>query len=288
MNSQTDLMPRESQPLVAQENPGDIMAIIARASTTAGLRVEVMNGLMAIRREMMAEKAKRDFDDAMAKFQDECPAVIKTTRVQNAYSYAKFEDIIPVVKECEHRNGFHHALDVRPAADGWVTGVCVVTHVGGHSKEFICPLPIGKGTALMSNTQVYAAAQSFALRRAFCNAFGIVPTGEDHDGQASRPKPPGPRQERPATPTPSEPPKPAVAPPVRTRNAILLDIREAGTPQHRWKKEDGEMAWKVEKPNFEQWIVDECGIDKPLSQQTETELERTLVAVQNKLQKPLL
>jgi hypothetical protein len=44
----------------------------------------------------------------------------------------------------------------------------------------------------MSTTQIYGAAMTFASRRVFCNAFGIVTAGEDLDGRTAAQKPAGP------------------------------------------------------------------------------------------------
>ena len=45
---------------------------------------------------------------------------------------------------------------------------------------------------MMSDSQKYAGALTFAKRYAFCNAFGILTADEDIDGHAARPKPAAP------------------------------------------------------------------------------------------------
>lgn len=42
-------------------------------------------------------------------------------------------------------------------------------------------VPLGNKTQVMSDTQLYAAASTFAKRYAFCNAFGIMTGDEDNE-----------------------------------------------------------------------------------------------------------
>lgn len=156
---------------------------LIRYAMEKGVDASVMEKMMSIRRELQAEKAKKDFGDSMAAFQSECPPVIKTKSVEGAYKYSPFDEIVQVVKVCEAKHGFQHKLDTVDSETGWITGICTVSHRSGHSEVSRVKLPIGTGTRMMSTTQIYAAAQSFALRRAFCNAFGIVPQGDDMEGR---------------------------------------------------------------------------------------------------------
>lgn len=181
----------------ATTDPIDILRYAIDRSASS----ETVTLAMAVRRELMAEKAKKEFDEAMASFQIECPKVIKSKSVENAYKYAPFENVVMTVKECESRHGFHHKLDTVDTDPEWVIAICIVNHRGGHSETSRVKLPIGTGTRLMSKTQIYAAAQSFALRRAFCNAFGIVPVGEDTDGQFGKVMPKGPSSVAPSDST---------------------------------------------------------------------------------------
>ena len=48
-------------------------------------------------------------------------------------------------------------------------------------SQQVLPLPLGNKTRIMSQTQVEAAALTFAKRYAFCNAFGILTGDEDTD-----------------------------------------------------------------------------------------------------------
>lgn len=158
-----------------------------------------LQDIVAVRRELKAEADKAAFDNALAAFQAECPRILKSRGVADnvgklLYRFAPFEDIVSTVGPLLQKYGFSYQLDTdTESQDGWVIAKCHLTHAAGHCRTSTAKFPIGTGTRLMSQTQVYAAALSFASRRVFCNAFGIVPVGEDDDGAAgAKPKPQGP------------------------------------------------------------------------------------------------
>lgn len=152
-----------------------------------GLPVDTMERLLAMRRELKSEHAKEAYNCAMAQFQAECPEIHKTKAVMHngsvRYRYAPLECIIEQVKEVLARNGFSHKEDaiVEP---GWVTGICKVTHTGGHSEQTTFKVPIDP-KAFMNEAQKFASAFTFTKRYAFCAAFGIMTADEDDDSQSS-------------------------------------------------------------------------------------------------------
>jgi hypothetical protein len=147
---------------------------------------------------MRAEKAEEAFDAALSSFQAEVPIIHKGKSVPDAsgkvaYAYAPLEDIIQQVKPLLQKHGFNYTLDTDvESKDGWVIAKCTVTHRLGAKRTSTAKFPLGTGTRIMSTTQVYAAALTFASRRVFCNAFGLVTGGEDLNGQTDKPKPSGP------------------------------------------------------------------------------------------------
>jgi hypothetical protein len=62
-----------------------------------------------------------------------------------------------------------------------VKATCMAKHKDGHSEPSSMEVPLGTKTAVMSDTQVVAAALTFAKRYAFCNVFGILTSDEDAD-----------------------------------------------------------------------------------------------------------
>lgn len=150
--------------------------------------VETMEKLLAMRRELKAEWAKSQFDQAMADFQANCPTIQKTKEVKTdggvvAYRFAPIESIIEQVKAPLKKYGFSYKSEMALSPDGsQVTVTVKVTHESGHSESTNMTVPLGGQTRVMSATQVVAAATTFAKRYAFQNAFGIMTGDEDIDG----------------------------------------------------------------------------------------------------------
>lgn len=150
--------------------------------------VEVVKELRAMLREDQAIAAAQAFDEAMSAFQAQCPVIIKGRGVPDrsgatAYKYAPIEKIEEVIRPIEREHGFTHTYNQDVASQpGWVITSVTITHTLGHSKTSVGKFPLGTRTAIMSDTQQYAAALTFSNRRVLGNAYGLVFAGEDKDG----------------------------------------------------------------------------------------------------------
>lgn len=192
-----DVVTQSDKPLAIQDFEN-----VLRFAIEKGAQLE---NIMAVRRELKAERAKEEFDDAMALFQSECPLIQKEKNVPTntgkiAYSYAPIEAIEIQIRPYTKKYGFSHTFDADPSsANGWVIAKCIVKHRGGHSEVSTGKFPLGTKTQVMSDTQVYAAADTFAKRRALTNAYALIIVGEDMDGATGRMKPRGPSNMKPDT-----------------------------------------------------------------------------------------
>ena len=151
--------------------------------------VEVIKELRALQRQEDERNAKHACDEAMRNFQRKCPAIGKTKGVPDkfgniAYRYTPLEEIIKVIQPILDECGLSYSFDTDVQSQiGWVIAICDITHVAGHSFRKQAKFPLGTKTLIMSDTQQYSAALSFANRRVLCNALGIVTVGDDQDGQ---------------------------------------------------------------------------------------------------------
>src|SRR5690349_13049281 len=179
----------------------DVARLMEFAIKTGGEQaVAIVERLMPIRRELEAERAKKAFDESMAAFQLECPVIQKEKLVKAdsgaSYSYAPMEAIEIQIRPFTQKHGFSHTFDTDTASEvGWVIAKCIVTHREGHSRISTAKFPLGTRTKIMSDTQVYASALTFANRRALANAYALILVGEDLDGRTGRPKGTGPSHE---------------------------------------------------------------------------------------------
>ena len=171
--------------IMPQDNSAEML--ISRA-IDKGVDVGTMERLLAMRTQIKAEQAKEAFNRSMAAFQAECPMIEKTKPVHTrdgrlAYKYAPIESIVAQVSPYLKRHGFSYSTTME-LKDKGVRVVCKVTHALGHSEESPMEVPFGTKTQVMSDSQVTAAASTFAKRYAFCNAFGILTGDEDVDGKS--------------------------------------------------------------------------------------------------------
>ena len=189
--------PETSVPVIVQEEKMSVEKMITLAIQEK-VPVETMERILAMRRELKAEWAKGEYDKNMATFQAECPEikktkVVKTNDGREAYRYAPIESVVSQVKSLLQKYGFSYTTGME-LKEGGVKVVVRVTHSAGHSEETSMEVPFGNKTNVMSQSQVAAAAQTFAKRYAFLNAFGILTGDEDNDARPVEEAKDAPRQ----------------------------------------------------------------------------------------------
>ena len=183
---------------VAASNPQALLAMAVQQN----LDVEKLEKLMELQEKWDRQQAKKAFNEAMAKFQSECPVLKKDKSVfvggQERYKYTPLDSIISQTKGLIAANGFSYFIEtadeVRERDGKKKAGINIiveVVHASGHSKKTTLWIPIehklsSQGKPLMSAPQEYGAALTFGKRYAFCNAFGILTGDDDNDGQIGK------------------------------------------------------------------------------------------------------
>lgn len=182
---------KKTKAIVVLETPAksqevtSVESFISQAITEK-LPVETMERLFALRTEYLAQEAKKQFDIAMTGFQGSCPIIKKTKSVENSYSYAPIDSIVKQVQEILKENNLSYSFKIVIMEKG-VKAICIAKHISGHTESSEMEVPLGAKTRLMSDSQVTAAASTFAKRYAFCNLFGIMTSDEDTDGKTPGP-----------------------------------------------------------------------------------------------------
>lgn len=151
-----------------------------------GVGVETLERLLAMKERIEASTAKQAYNEDMAAFQAACPVIKKTKSVKTksgivAYKYAPIESVVKQVKTLLQKHGFRYSTTMELTGQT-VKATCHITHALGHTEATSMEVPLGTKTDVMSQSQVVAAAQTFAKRYAFLNAFGIMTADEDTDG----------------------------------------------------------------------------------------------------------
>src|SRR5688572_7359075 len=128
--------------------------ILISQAIKKGAPIDTLERLMALRKEVLAEKAKEAFNAAMAAFQEECPVIEKTKAVKTksgteAYKYAPIESIVSQVKDIIRRHGFRYSTTMK-LGERTVTVYCRVVHELGHEEVSEMEVPVSEGTQIMS------------------------------------------------------------------------------------------------------------------------------------------
>jgi hypothetical protein len=258
-----DLAKRESlavQPSGGEPESSGMMQLY-RMAIEGKCTVETIRGLREIHVAEKAAQAKREFDDAMAAFQAECPVILRTVAgAQNKYSFAPLDHIVVTVKPMLSKHGFSYTFD-SDCDNTSATAIIIVKHSGQggcHAETSRARVPIDSRNTLMSPAQAVAGALTFAKRYAFCNAFGIHTAGEDKDGQVPQIK--------------GDPMKRKTVP--GDTKALLTELWE--TLETVRGDQDN---WKI----AQRWLVDECAIDVPVNKMSADELRLAISKVKGKL-----
>jgi hypothetical protein len=206
--------PQDSPPLLA---PLDPQALLAKA-IEHNVSVDTLERLLTLRERLKAEQARDAFFMALAAFQGACPVIAKTKTITirpqsgagYSYKYAPLDVIVEQVRGHLQEHGLSYTIKTRQD-EGSLTAICEVHHEAGHTEASELTVPIDRA-ARMNDTQKVGAARTYAMRYAFCNAFGILTGDEDTDAATVEPDAPAvtfeaPRRVSTAVPTaaPEEP-----------------------------------------------------------------------------------
>lgn len=213
--------------------------------------------LMAVYREAVAMRAKREFSEALAKFRTICPAVPRRTPnsqftvtvegVKKPRMYADLDDIQstidPPLAEC----GLSYRWGDAVVANNLMTLSCILSHVGGHAEQSSVTVPT-ESAAGASLAQKWMSAGTYARRYSLIAVTGIKGCDDDDDGNGTAPS------------------RECIAPPqFETLNNLMIEL--------------GDLD-KAAPAQFLAW----CGVGT-LSQIPADEYEKRLAGLQNKVNK---
>jgi hypothetical protein len=162
-------------------------AIVAMAQNPE-LDIEKMERLMAMRQEMEASQAKREFAQSMAAAQAEIEPVARDRRnTQTNSNYATLEAIAKAVKPITARHGFSLSFDTLQTENTNMLRVsCDISHSGGHTKTFTAEIPIDAagmaGKVNKTPTHAFGSTMSYARRYLTMMAFDIATDDDDGNG----------------------------------------------------------------------------------------------------------
>lgn len=186
-------------PAPTVSGPAAVLALMAQA-VEKGMAVDTMESLQAMYHKEQDRAAAREFADAMARFQETCPAIPKNASTATvgersgakfSFTYAPLDTIAATVGPHLHKLGLTYSWDTE-AGDKGLICTCTLRHRNGHSvsARFACPTD---SSLAVGSQQKFGAALTYARRYSLIQVLGLTTTDPDADQVASEPI--GPNQE---------------------------------------------------------------------------------------------
>lgn len=181
-------LPAPQVPQPASET-GAVLQIIERAARDPSVDIGKMRELLAMRNEMMAFEAKRDFQMAMTAAQIEMRPIVANA-ASDKNRYATFEAVDGALRPIYTRHGFSLSYGTGDGAPpDQVRITCQVSHISGHSEQFFIDMPTdgkgAKGNDVMTKTHAMGAAMTYGRRYLQGMIFNVTITKDDDGKSAS-------------------------------------------------------------------------------------------------------
>lgn len=184
--------------MLAPVQAPDVQAIITaieRASMNPRINLDKMDRLMAMQERILGQFREAQFNAALAAAQAEMGRI--PTNKFNAHTkshYADYPAIDRLTRPIYTKHGFGLSFDEgeTPKADH-VRVLCLVTHIGGHSRMYHRDMPAdgkgAKGGDVMTQTHAVGSAftygQRYVVKGIWNLAIGVDPREADDDGNAA-------------------------------------------------------------------------------------------------------
>lgn len=177
----TDVAKVEYHETPAASESAALISMIERAARDPNVDINKMERLFEMHERVRASHAKTAYLAAFAQMQSELPAAVRSGSGHNDKAYARYEDLIAVLKPMFARHGFSISHRVN-MADGKVAVTGVLGHRDGHSEETSIPLPVD-ASGNKNAVQAMGSSISYGKRYVTLTLTGIATEGEDDDGK---------------------------------------------------------------------------------------------------------
>lgn len=163
------------------------VSMVERLASNKDVDVDKLQRLLDMQERILAHHAKAEFDAAFSEMQGEIPAITERGEIavggQLRSKYAKFEDILEVVRpiltahgfSIRHRNVFE---------DGHIKIIGILSHRSGHSEqdEFVAK---ADDSGSKNAIQALGSTRSYGQRYTTIALLNIATRGADDDGSRS-------------------------------------------------------------------------------------------------------
>lgn len=178
---------------VAQQGPSGIsvptnslLNFLAAAARDPSVDIAKFEALLRMQREIIADEAKNDFNEALAVVQAEMEPVVRDTdNKQTKSRYAKLETIDAAIRPIYTKHGFSLTFDTLRHDGPEIRMTCDVSR-GRHSRTYhLDAMPDMAGAqGVVNKTQMHGVASAVTYLRRYLTTmiFNVVLTNEDDDG----------------------------------------------------------------------------------------------------------
>ena len=149
------------------------MQLIAQVVENPDFDVDKLDKLMSLQERWEDRQAERQFNEALANFQEKCPRIARTKTGAHDIKYAPLDTIMETIQPELSAQGLSVRFSTTWEAQGYLTATCTISHVSGHSKESEITIPVDDKMAANSS-QKMGSANSYAKRYAVSNALNLA------------------------------------------------------------------------------------------------------------------
>lgn len=179
-----------------QDAAGSLLNFVAKAVSDPTIDVTKLEALLRMQREIVADDAKAQFNQAFIRLQIRLPRVTKRGTLEypvdknkpdgpkrKIANFAKWEDIDAVIRPLLDDEGFALSFNTAPRQGdgGGLLVTAILRHRAGHSQETSIPVPLDSSGG-KNSLQGYGSTLSYGKRYAATAALNIITEGEDDDG----------------------------------------------------------------------------------------------------------
>ncbi len=193
MNAKTEektsliLPPERKQQMAKMEEPGSLLAVIARAASDPTVDIEKMDRLLQMQERVETRAAEAEFNEAMTAAQTEMGR-IKTNK-ENSQTHSRYADYASLdraLRPIYTKHGFALSFNTEQGGPAEMVRVVCIVSRGGFSRRYTVDMPAdgkgAKGNDVMTKTHATGAAMTYGMRYLLKMIFNVAIGEDDTDG----------------------------------------------------------------------------------------------------------
>jgi len=187
---------RQAMATVPTDAAGSLLNFVAMAVKDPTIDVTKLEALLRMQREIVADDAKVQFNQAFIRLQTKLPRIKKNGVLEypvnknnpegpkrKIANFAKWEDIDAAIRPQLDDEGFALSFNTEArTAGGGLVVTAILRHRAGYSQGTSIPVPLDASGG-KNDLQGYGSSLSYGKRYAATAALNIITEGEDDDGK---------------------------------------------------------------------------------------------------------